>query len=73
VALDDAAASRHAAAWTVRAVDWLNTYGRAAVSLLILLLAVGWSWLAGACCPPRFARCGSSPAYCWRRWPGLSS
>ncbi len=37
--------------WTVRAVAWLNTYGRVLVSTLILLLAVGWSWIAGRLLP----------------------
>jgi len=37
--------------WNVRAVEWLNVNGRSALSGLILLLAVGWSWIAGRLLP----------------------
>lgn len=52
VALDEVL--RPAAAplpWTVRAVAWLNVNGRVVLSTLILLLAVGWSWIAGRLLP----------------------
>ncbi|MCC7360231.1 MAG: copper resistance protein CopC/CopD [Anaerolineales bacterium] len=52
VALDEVL--RPAAAplpWTVRAAAWLNVYGQVLVGTLILLLAVGWSWLAGRLLP----------------------
>ena len=52
VALDEVL--RPAAAplpWTVRAAAWLNIYGRGLAGMLILLLAVGWSWMAGRLLP----------------------
>jgi copper transport protein len=35
----------------VRAVAWLNQYGRTAVSLLVLTIAAGWGWLVSRSIP----------------------
>ena len=36
---------------TVRAVDWLNQYGRALLSLAALCLAAGWTWVVRRAVP----------------------
>jgi hypothetical protein len=36
---------------TVRAVAWLNQYGRLALSLLVLSVAAGWGWLVSRSIP----------------------